>query len=70
MVLPVNGWNPLGYSGFSHTCYKPSNKVTWTTGMWTGLYWLAYQYSCETYGDYFFFEALVRLLKPEIEFCW
>lgn len=26
--------------------------------------------SCETYGDYFFFEALVRLLKPEIEFCW
>ena len=26
--------------------------------------------NCETYGDYFYFEAIVRFLKPEIEFCW
>lgn len=63
MVLPVNGWNVLGHSGFSHNCYKPSNKVTWTTGMWTGLYWLAYQFS----GDEFFKDVAESHMKHYYE---
>lgn len=31
--------------GFSNNRYIASDKITWTTSLWTGVYWLAYQLS-------------------------
>ena len=47
MGVSVNGWF-LGHpKGFSRNRYAPTEQVTWTTGMWTGMYWLAYQLTGE-----------------------
>lgn len=47
MVVPVNGWYTGNPKGFSYNRYDGTERVTWTTGMWTGLYWLAYQVTGE-----------------------
>lgn len=43
MVDSVNGWFRTHPQGWSRHLYQATDKVTWTTGMWTGAYWLAYQ---------------------------
>ncbi|MBE7035158.1 MAG: glucoronyl hydrolase [Ruminococcaceae bacterium] len=45
MCVPARGWYPGSDTGFSRNRYVPTERVTWTTGMWTGLCWLAYQLS-------------------------
>ncbi len=49
MVEPYTGWNELHKHGYSLNRFVPSEKVTWTTGMWTGFYWLAYQCSVDEF---------------------
>lgn len=63
MVEPHTGWNQLHTHGHSYNLYVPSNKVTWTTGMWTGFYWLAYQYS----GDEFYRKVAESHMKHYLE---
>lgn len=63
MVTAINGWNHYNPKSFSHNCYNPSTRVTWKTGIWTGLYWLAYQYS----GDLFFKNVAESFMKHFIE---
>ena len=63
MVQPYTGWNQLHTHGHSMYRYVPSKKVTWTTGMWTGFYWLAYLYS----GDEFFKNVAESHMKHYLE---
>lgn len=41
----VDGYCDYFPKGFSNNRYIPSDKITWTTCLWTGVYWLAYQLS-------------------------
>lgn len=45
LALPVLGFDPTHPKGFSYNLYQKTDRVMWTTGTWTGLYWLAYQVS-------------------------
>lgn len=45
LALPIIGFNPIHSKGFSYNLYQKTDRVMWTTGTWTGLYWLAYQVS-------------------------
>lgn len=45
MVQAVDGILETDPRGFSYNRYRATTKVTWKTGIWTGLYWLAYLYS-------------------------
>ena len=47
MAIPINGWFVKNPKGFSLNRYDATDQVTWTTGMWTGMYWLAYQLTGE-----------------------
>ena len=42
LALPVSGYNSEHPNGYSYNLYEKTEKVNWVTGMWTGLYWLAY----------------------------
>ena len=63
MVEPINGLNDSHEFLFSLYRYAPTEKVTWTTGMWTGMYWLAYKYT----GDEFFKNVAESHMKHYIE---
>lgn len=63
MVQSVDGILGTNARGFSYNRYKASQRVTWKTGIWTGLYWLAYLYS----GDEQFRETAESHLKYYIE---
>lgn len=41
----ISGWNQAHESGWSHNRYVPGKKVSWVSGLWTGIYWLAYLYT-------------------------
>ena len=63
MVQSVDGILDTNERGFSYNRYKASQRVTWKTGIWTGLYWLAYLYS----GDERFRKTAESHLKYYIE---
>lgn len=56
MVLPPKEWD-------KYYTYKASSDVTWTTSMWTGVYWLAYQLT----GEEFYRNIAESHLKHYIE---
>jgi len=43
MVEPVGGWFRKKETGFSRHYYDATDQVTWSSSLWTGSYWLAYQ---------------------------
>ena len=47
MVQSVDGILETNSRGFSFNRYRATDRVTWKTGIWTGLYYLAYLYSGE-----------------------
>lgn len=47
MVQATDGILETNERGFSYNRYRATERVTWKTGIWTGLYWLAYLYSGE-----------------------
>ena len=53
---------PAGEWGWYYT-YKPTDKITWTTSMWTGMYWLAYQLT----GDGFYRNVAESHMKHYVE---
>lgn len=65
MVQAVDGILETDPRGFSYNRYRATTRVTWKTGIWTGLYWLAYLYSgdltfrkiAESHLKYFFESA-------------
>lgn len=47
--FPTNkcGWNTEHERGWSNNRYVSEEQIIWTTGMWTGIYWLAYMFTKE-----------------------
>ncbi|MBR5505123.1 MAG: hypothetical protein IKV73_02290, partial [Clostridia bacterium] len=63
MVQSTEGILATNKRGHSFNRYLATNKVTWKTGIWTGLYNLAYLYS----GDIEFLKVAKIHLKHYIE---
>lgn len=42
LIKPASGYDRSFYEGKTYLRYNESDKVRWTNGMWSGLYWLAY----------------------------
>lgn len=56
---PVNGWWADGANNWSMNRYKVLSAPNWESGMWTGVYWMAYEIT----GDIVFREAAESHVK-------
>lgn len=63
MAEPISGWYGKNPYGFSRHRYDTTDQVSWTTSLWTGTYWLAYQLT----GDKKFRETAESHLKYYID---